>query len=72
MIFLGFLMASLIVLKSFHGSAAVENIVRTYAVGILESNVIFHKFYDGYCCWYKSLEMFHKSLLIRSFWVQSS
>lgn len=56
-------MALLIELKYFYTSAAVHNTARTYAVSISESNVIFHKFYDGYCCSYESLEMFHKSLL---------
>lgn len=55
-------MALLIELKSFYKSAA-DNIVRTYAVSISESNIIFHKFYDDYCCSYRSLQLFHKSLL---------
>lgn len=61
-------MALLIVLKPFIGLLLLYKMLSEHMLQIFQSNVIFHKLYDGYCCWYKSPEMFHKSLLIRSCW----
>jgi len=68
----GSLMALLIVLNAFISLLLLHKIFSEHMLWIFQSNIIFHKFYGGYCYWYKSSEMFHKSLLIRSCWVQSS
>lgn len=72
MLFQGFLMALLIVLKQFVGLLLLYKLLSEHMLRIFQSNIIFHKFYVGYCCWYKSPDMFHKSLFIRSCWVQTS
>lgn len=64
-----FLMTLLIALKLFIGLLLVCQMLSEHMLQIFQSNIISHKFYDGYCCCYESLEMFHKSILIRSCWI---